>query len=352
MASNRNFGGDEPQAKRLKLTSKVAEKVAIVQDAVRNAHGRFEDCQLMLESMTPGSLGPGLDERDELQEEAVGMMERVLTDLKKAAEALVDRKDAIVNDPEGTKVIMNKEFGDAKVKFDGAMEDEATKLETLKAAAQASKDAQNKLEAAKAVLAAAKKKLEDGNSERDSFEDAYTKHFVPLRDGTFSSKAEAMAHVKALTPLFKKFDYEESLIAAFAPSAPIVPDERKHFDKVTMVEVERGFLAHKDDLTVQIGIAETELKQAEQNVEDSTSDSITELREAALAYGRAKVDTRRAKLDLDDANEAMRIFPATPAQAAQQLEASKKALQRFEAGPWAAFIWLKRRVQAMEPYAW
>jgi len=121
---------------------------------------------------------------------------------------------------------------------------------------------------------------------------------------------------------------------------------------MTMVEAERGFIAHKDDLTAQIGIAETEVKQAEQDVEDATSDSKPALREAALAYGRAKFDTRRAKLDLDDANEAMRIFPATAAQAAQQLEASKKALQRFEAGPWAAFIWLKRRVQAMEPYDW
>jgi len=352
MASKRTLGGDAPQAKRLKLTSKVAEKVAIVQDAVRNAHGRFEDCQLMLESMSPGSLGPGLDERDELQEEAVGMIERVLTDLKMAAEALVKRKEAIVNDPEGTKVIIEQEIGDAEAKLDGAKKDEAAKLETLEAAAQASKDAQKKLEAAKAALAATKRKLEDLNSERDSFESAYTKHFVPLRDGTFLSKAEAMTHVTALTPLFKSFDYEESLMAAFRPSAPIRPDERKHFDKVTMVEAERGFLAHKDDLTVQIGVAETEVKQAEQDVEDATTDSTSELRAAALAYGRAKFDTRRARLGLDDANEAMRTFPSTPALAAQQLEAAQKALQGFEARPWAAFIWLKRRVQAMEPYAW
>jgi len=344
---------DEPLSKALKLNTNTEEKLALVSAAVGNAHGRFLPCQVMLESMVPGALGPGLDERDELQDEGVQMIGKVMDGLLQEHKAALERKTAIANDPDGTNAIVQEELADAQSGVEAAVGDEAEKDRGLKAARADLDKAEKALAKAKTDQKKAEQDLKSLIEEKKAYEDAYNMHFIPLRDGQFNATAEARKHIQALIPIFAKFDYEGSLIAAFPPAAMCYPDARRNFDKLTMEDAEKGFLSFRHKLEGEIAAADPLVSNAIALVafgEDEVKTCKVKEYDAGLALGRSRFALAVAQLQLADAKKAVGEFPTTPKQAESMKVTAATTLEAFQTGPYEAYVYLRDRVAALAPY--
>jgi len=344
---------DEPLSKALKLNTNTEEKLALVSAAVGNAHGRFLPCQVMLESMVPGALGPGLDERDELQDEGVQMIGKVMEKLLRDCTADLERKAAIVQDPDGTKGIMKGSTVEAQAAVEAAVKDETEKDAGFKAARADLNAARKALTDAKSAQKKAEQELSALIKEKEAYEDAYNMHFKPLRDGQYKTLTEAKHHVQALIPLFKMFEYEDSLIAGFPPAAERYPDDRRHFDNLTMNAAEKGFVSFRQKLEDAIAAAEPLIHDAIAAVaaaEDEVKVCKEKEYEAGLALGRSKFALAVVQLKLADATKELEEFPANPKQAETMKTASASALTNFRDGPYEAYVYLRDRVAALAPY--
>mmetsp|Transcript_28067 Transcript_28067/g.77531 ORF Transcript_28067/g.77531 Transcript_28067/m.77531 type:complete len:360 (+) Transcript_28067:85-1164(+) len=349
----RRVSVDEPASKASKPDITVEKKLSVVGAAVGNAHGRFLSCQVMLESMVPGALGPGLDERDELQDEGVQMIGKVMDGLLQEHKAALERKTAIATNPDGTKAIVQEEFADAQSGVDAAVGDEAEKDRGLKAARADLDAAEKALAKAKADQKKAEQDLKALIEQKKAYEDAYNMHFIPLRDGQFNATAEARKHLQALIPIFAKFDYEGSLIAAFPPAAMCYPDARRNFDKLTMEDAEKGFLSFRHKLEGEIAAADPLVSNAIALVafgEDEVKTCKVKEYDAGLALGRSRFALAVAQLQLADAKKAVGEFPTTPKQAESMKVTAATTLEAFQTGPYEAYVYLRDRVAALAPY--
>lgn len=344
-------GDQASNGKRLKVSDEVTAKLACVAEAVAGARFRSDACQMMLESMVPGCLGSGLDERDDLQTKAVEIIKEVVETLKSETDFDLKRKDDYIHDPQGTDEEMKKE---AQLASEGAAHAEDTmheKERALEAAEDALDAAQNALLDAKRALLDAERNNKVKVQLAADFDDAYAKHFVPLRDGAFKTKAEADLHVSALKRFFMKFDYEDSLMSAFAPASRLQPADRKHFDVVTMTEAEKGFLNYKDEVHKEADDSVSMIEAARHAVEAAEAAAEAaklSVREAGLAFGRAVTVAWRANLEASAARKAIQDAPRSPIEAEKQLEQSKRMHAKFMDGPYEAFAWLKERVAILE----
>eukprot|EP00927_Polykrikos_kofoidii_P012271 TRINITY_DN1527_c0_g1_i3.p1 TRINITY_DN1527_c0_g1~~TRINITY_DN1527_c0_g1_i3.p1 ORF type:complete len:362 (-),score=95.68 TRINITY_DN1527_c0_g1_i3:62-1147(-) len=345
------IGDQGGNGKRLKLTDQVNAKLAIVADAVASARFRSDACQMMLESMVPGCLGSGLDERDDLQNRAVDIIREVVESLKSDVDFDLKRKDDYVHDPQGTDMEMKKEAQLAGEGAAHAEDDMQEKERALEAAEDGLDSALDTLREAKKALADAEKNHKVKVQLATDFDDAYTKHFVPLRDGMFKTKAEADGHVQSLKRFFMKFDYEDSLMSAFAPASRLQPVDRKHFDTVTMTEAEKGFLNYKDEVHKEAEDSFSSIdaaKRAVEAAEAAVEAAKHSVREAGLVFGRAVTTAWKANLEAAAARKALQDAPKSPSEAEKQSDQSKRMHARFMDGPYEAFAWLKERVAILE----
>mmetsp|Transcript_28068 Transcript_28068/g.77533 ORF Transcript_28068/g.77533 Transcript_28068/m.77533 type:complete len:360 (+) Transcript_28068:85-1164(+) len=349
----RRVSVDEPASKASKPDITVEKKLSVVGAAVGNAHGRFLSCQVMLESMVPGALGPGLDERDELQDEGVQMIGKVMEKLLRDCTADLERKAAIVQDPDGTKGIMKGSTVEAQAAVEAAVKDETEKDAGFKAARADLNAARKALTDAKSAQKKAEQELSALIKEKEAYEDAYNMHFKPLRDGQYKTLTEAKHHVQALIPLFKMFEYEDSLIAGFPPAAERYPDDRRHFDSLTVKDAEKGFVSSGQKLEGAIAVAEPLVSSAGAAVvaaEDEVEVCKEKEYEAGLALGRSRFALAVAQLQLADAKKAVGEFPTTPKQAESMKVTAATTLEAFQTGPYEAYVYLRDRVAALAPY--
>eukprot|EP00927_Polykrikos_kofoidii_P014998 TRINITY_DN1664_c0_g2_i1.p1 TRINITY_DN1664_c0_g2~~TRINITY_DN1664_c0_g2_i1.p1 ORF type:complete len:377 (+),score=78.64 TRINITY_DN1664_c0_g2_i1:39-1133(+) len=337
--------------KRLRFTDDVGDKLLIVADALACARYRSNACQLMLESMVPGCLGSGLDERDDLQEKALEIMKEVMDSLKADVDADLKNKNSYVQEPAATDAMMKHEVSIARevvARADDHMHDRERALEAAEEALDKARDA---LKAAEIAFADVEKRKRDKVQLAAEFEHAYTTHFVPLRDGTFATKIDADAHVQSLKRFFEKFDYADSLMSAFAPASRHKPADRKHFDVVTMTTAEKGFVDHKDGLHKEAAESAPMIDHA-RKVADRAKVSVEaakqSVRDAGLQFGRAVTSVWRAKLKEATDIKALRDSPTSQNEAEKQLVESKQKHDRFMTETYEAFMWLKERIAILE----
>jgi tellurium resistance protein TerZ len=334
----------------IRFTDEVKVKLAIVADAASKAKFRSETCQIMLESIVPGSAGSGLDERDSLQERALDIIGEVIEDLHVGLESDVKIQHGWVTDPDATKAELEKlaqlaEEGGERAD-DKAKEKEAA-LEAAEMALQACKD---RLAAALKAVGDTRRNHKDKLQMLQSLENAYTQHFLPLKNGDFKSKSDADLHVKFLKMFFQQFGYEDSLMVAFQPASTRYPDSRRNFDNITMTEAEKGFL-EKDHLEREVSDLEQAVVSREREQEAAADDvraAEKSIREAGLEYGRALTDKNLANAKSADAAEKARTIPKTPQDAQKQLQIAERKLAAFMESPYAAYQWLKNRVAILE----
>eukprot|EP00401_Gymnodinium_catenatum_P065374 CAMPEP_0117495058 /NCGR_PEP_ID=MMETSP0784-20121206/19936_1 /TAXON_ID=39447 /ORGANISM="" /LENGTH=367 /DNA_ID=CAMNT_0005289967 /DNA_START=83 /DNA_END=1186 /DNA_ORIENTATION=+ len=352
-ASEAIYRSEEPRSKAVKIDHTVEDKLAVVGAAVGDAHGLFVSCQMMLESMVPGALGPAMDERDELQDEGVEMIGKVIGRLLEDRESDVQRTIAIRSDPDGTKVTMQGELADAQAAVEAKVEDEAVRGAGLKTARAELAAAQEELAAARSAVRKAESNLVALQDERKKYEDAYNIHFIPLRDGRFTTAVEAKQHVQALAPVFERFNYEASLIAGFSPAATLFLADREHWDNFTIENAEKGFTEARSRLDDAVAVQTpliSEAVAAAAAAENEVKACLQKEYDAGLALGRARFALALARLKLADAKKALQNFPQTPKLAEAEEGAAIAALKAFKDGPYEAYVYLRDRVAALAPY--
>eukprot|EP00930_Biecheleria_cincta_P080908 TRINITY_DN693_c0_g3_i1.p1 TRINITY_DN693_c0_g3~~TRINITY_DN693_c0_g3_i1.p1 ORF type:complete len:394 (+),score=125.17 TRINITY_DN693_c0_g3_i1:119-1183(+) len=339
--------GEETETKRIKFESEVEEKIGIVRKQVGNAEGRSDECCVMLENMVAGSLGPGIDERDELQSEAVEMIGKVILAVEEEAINAVKLAEEICEDPEAAKEKLNQEAKKA--------DDEKKDADNQKAAKQkAAEDAKKNLGKAEDTLKKANKalhKLLDEKAalidERDMVADAFTKHYVPIRDGDWGPESEARGHISALEPIFRSFDYEKSLIVAFAEAGLHKPDIRRFFDNETIKCA--AFEERKGDLDKQIAAKAAPIgkaQKAQQAAQAAKAAAAQKYKDALADLGNILGAIRKWLAGLFKARRELDSFPKTPQEAEAKRQAAKAVLDELTgpAGAVSAYVWLRDRV--------
>lgn len=338
------------EPKRLKFDSTVEENICTVKDAVGALKGRSLETCVMLECMVPGSLGPGIDERDELQAEAVEMIGRVLERQEGELSRDLHRKEDMVQDPNRVRADMTAELQEAKDHEVGADQQVQRGQQDLKSAKVDAGTGQRLLASARSSHDKSCTELKQLEAEQAALELNYKDHFIPVRDGTWQTQPESAKHVAALLPTFKTFEYEDSLIAAFQKAADHKPPARGNFDNITMETAEKDFSVGLQHLVGKIGAAHPIVSQASDSVAEAASqlDSAKHHeREAALALGAALVDKRHARFAVEKAQKGLDEFPKDPKAIAAARDAARQSLKDFQEGPLAAFKSLRDRVAAL-----
>lgn len=348
-SKRKSMSTPEKEPKRLRFGEFVEEKIIVVKEAVGYAHNRSDECCVMLECMVPGSLGPGLDERDELQSEAVEIIGRVMERLEHQAVAQVERAEEILRDPVKARHAMEEEMKAMQVSNDFADKEKRAKQQLVRDAKANMAAAATALRAAVNGKQMAEKEFDDLENEAAEVKKAFEQHFIPVRDGVWASKTDVMKHMAELGPVFKKFKYEESLIAAFQKAGERKPEARGHFDKLTIDEAGQDFVVRLKQLEAQLVALEPGLRKAADNVHDATHHKTAmheKEKDAIVNLGGLLAEIKQLLWGLFDAKKALEDFPKD-AKAQQALcDTSKQRLAEFREGPFAAFKFLRDRVAA------
>lgn len=341
----------QASSKRTTFPPEVERRIATLRKAVGSVRGRSDYCQAMLDSIVHGCLGPGLDQRDDLQTRAVDIVGEVVDALHDKRVRDVKKKEAYLASPEDAKADALSEAKEADAKASDAAEDSVVKEKALCEDELALDKAQIALKNANMAFAGAKKRLDDQERLCAALSSVYEEHFVPLRDGLFATKTEADGHINHLKSYSQRYGYEESLICAFAPAARNKPAERGHFDAKTMVEKEKGFVEKRDAALAEIKGLQVAKEEAEHDVaraEQDVKDAADRVRASGLVYGRAVTDETTAKWAAEDAHQAHDELKGGPEAAKRLLDEANKKLKDFEEGPYEMFQWLKIRVAILE----
>eukprot|EP00930_Biecheleria_cincta_P080906 TRINITY_DN693_c0_g2_i1.p1 TRINITY_DN693_c0_g2~~TRINITY_DN693_c0_g2_i1.p1 ORF type:complete len:357 (+),score=113.41 TRINITY_DN693_c0_g2_i1:52-1122(+) len=339
--------GEHTETKRIKFQSNVEEKIEIVRKQVGNAVARSDECCVMLENMVPGCLGPAMDERDELQTEAVEMIGKVIHAIEELALKDLQLAEEICEDPEAAKKKLEEGAKDAQAGKDVAEKDKSAKL-------KAAQDAKAALAKADDTLKKANKglhKLEDEKAalknKRDRVEDAFIQHFVPIRDGDWGPLSEAQGHIQALRPIFQLFDYEDSLMAAFEKAGIHKPDVRKYFDNETIKCA--AFDEQKANLDKEIAAKAAPIgkaQKAQQAAEAAKAAAAQKYNHALEDLGNILGAIRKLLAGLFGARRELEHFPATPQEADAKRQRAKAALEELTSpeGAISAYVYLRDRV--------
>eukprot|EP00927_Polykrikos_kofoidii_P070455 TRINITY_DN6674_c0_g1_i1.p1 TRINITY_DN6674_c0_g1~~TRINITY_DN6674_c0_g1_i1.p1 ORF type:complete len:310 (+),score=87.92 TRINITY_DN6674_c0_g1_i1:206-1135(+) len=305
----------------------------------------------MLESMVPGCLGPGLDERDDLQEKAVEIIADVMEGMKAAVVGDMRMMEGFMLDPEAAKLSAQKDVQNAVEGIDETDQILKDTKHDFEVACNSHENAREVFQKAVEALDEAQKQRQNKVNEHRAFEDAFETHFIPLRDGTFQSAAEGERHLRALRPYLHQLQFEASLVAAFWTAGRRVPDERRHFDNFTVGEVEERFDTYKKEMFAEVEqlgphvtIVERELEAAAAADAARTDD----MRAAGLAYGKAFKAAGVAKRDGGLLHRALEEAPRTKEQAMEQYAHAQKQLNAFLQGPYDSFLRLKQRISSLE----
>eukprot|EP00927_Polykrikos_kofoidii_P034213 TRINITY_DN29048_c0_g1_i1.p1 TRINITY_DN29048_c0_g1~~TRINITY_DN29048_c0_g1_i1.p1 ORF type:complete len:418 (-),score=87.17 TRINITY_DN29048_c0_g1_i1:313-1395(-) len=347
----RTDGGVSEDSKMLSFPAEVNRRIESVRRAVAIARGRSEACQVMLDCLARSCLGPGVDERDSLQERAEAMVGEVIDSLHVARVLDVKRRQAYIANPEDAVIAAEQEATYAEDRAGEAVENAKQKKRILEDAKAASNDAAAALNEAEAALSDANRCYAEKADGHFSCVGSYEQHFIPLRDGLYSNSTEANSHSTALQPMFRKFEYEKSLTKCFPFAARRHPLERGPFDRTAMEEAEKRFMDKRNASSAEVEAIERVVAQAKQQAADANVKAKLaqeHLAAAGLAYGRALADEKRATEASDDARQTVDELKGGPEEVARNLKDAEQKLLDFEEGPLKSFQWLKWRVIVVE----
>lgn len=346
----RTTGGEEREAKRRKFGDEIEEKISIVKDAMAALYGRTDESRSMLEHICSDALGPGTDERDEDQKQCVRMLGGALDELRGRLIREAEMREDIRLNPEKARAEIQSAMSSFREKLMVSEKDVTIRHKALRDARSVLGCANSELEASIAAHEKAKKELQGLESELQELQATCADHFTPIKQGSWIDSQEKMKHISELMPIFRKFEYEQSLIAAFQKAADHKPGDRGHFDQVTMECAEKDFAEGIHRLEATIKAREPGVAQAEDGVrcaDDARENASQREREAAIELGTAIREKRENQLQKDEAQKYYDEFPEDDNALQALLAASKQALSDFSNGPLQAYLFLRDRVAAL-----
>jgi len=265
---------------------------------------------------------------------------------KDTAAAIKTLEDRITNAPQ-RKV----ELQTAKDKAENELQKARSKVDALTAQTGEGEArfeaAQREVRQTEVSLANAEAKTSQIEAEREYFNDAYHDHFLPLRDGVWSKMQEANLHVDIIVPLCAKFGFEESLTCGFPPAARNKPHMRGPFDVTVMKELEKGLLAHVDQLGEKHTKAtniEAEARKAATTARNAREATVQSKQKTSADLQVAEAEEKKMEEVLKEATKVLRDFPVWLQETNESCNYERTQLKALREGAIVAFQFLKDRL--------
>jgi len=339
-------------AKKAKGEVKLDPAFASVCDAVMEAEQLPDRVRDMLVEMMPFSLKFASDERHELQNMAVDMVEQTLIATKAAQDAAVANEDGALARLKASESTLGVAVTSGEAAL-AAQKDtvEAKKLveSTAMGASQAS---EKKLQEESSAKSLAVEKLGHMQTEKVAIESAFAEHFKPMEDG----EASAKAHLKKLEPFLKKIEIESTLLTALPSTCAKLKEKRGTFDNLVLVELDKAFklkIAALGDAIAAEGPAAVQRDASLQAAENDHAAKTAALTGAEKEARASEQELAARETSLTNAKQAVDDFGPQVEEVTGRLSSAQLALAEFEAGPLTNFTSFKTRVAALpeEPAA-
>lgn len=337
-------GVTDAALKRRRNSHPTDPLLVVVMDTLEaiDAIGASKD---MLKAGCPGSLGVPSNERHELQQMTVGLVENVLSEQLQSLQKVVEDLNGKIAQMEAKKTELSSVAEDKKLvlaartaELDGLRSDLVAMDEavaTAEQAVQASLDMQNESERKSQALKDEKKRVES----------AITDHLQPVQAEDLEI-SQCIEHGKVLTDLAKQLNLDESLTASVPKTCAVSKAERGSFGELvlnSLAELLNGHVASLDAKIAEgapsLSMCEANVVQAVQAMEAATKDQkekIALIESAAAA--QAKHDEEFQKADVEMLTQDVEVDKLI-----HQREVARREVDNFQEGPLHAFTQLKNK---------
>jgi len=344
MGKRANNAPAKVAAKKTKVEAKADPAFTSVGDAVMEAEQIPERVREMLVEMLPFSLKFASDERHELQDMAVDMVEQTLHAKKSTLAATAATEDGALATLKASESTLGATVTSADAAVAAQKDVVEAKKTALEEATAAEKASAESLKTQQADDKAAKAALETMQKDKTAIDSAFAEHFPPIQEG------EGKAHLKKLEPFLKKIEIESTLLTALPSTCAKSKEKRGTFDHLVLQELDKAFNAKIAALGEAIVAEGPSSAQREASVQAAEKDN--DAKKAAREH--AASESEAANKDLSDreaalanAKKNMDEFQPQVDEVTARLSDARVALANFEAGPLTNFASFKTRVAAV-----
>mmetsp|Transcript_117630 Transcript_117630/g.219970 ORF Transcript_117630/g.219970 Transcript_117630/m.219970 type:complete len:379 (+) Transcript_117630:75-1211(+) len=338
---------DAPRAKAAKIEKapKGDPMLAGIFDAVSRAD-LPEQCKQMMMAIVPGSLGVAADQRHDAQEAVIGMIERIIEELKAKMTAGIEEQKGLMAAAESKKENSAEAVAEVQSRLAAAEALRSEKMKLLEAADNVVKEKFKIYGDAKVKQAEGDSVLMPVQNEKEQYENADKAEFKFLLEGEPREEDEVKKQYDVVKPLIDKLGLDESLGASVFTAISKAPSDRGQFDNMVAEQLTKEWKDKmaklEEELTagapakaeraeeVQAAQGEVEKAQAEQS---GAQAELTVAKEAAAAVTN----------ELKVAQAALSSSEAELKKASQAVDAKVAELQQFEAFNVECFTTLKNK---------
>lgn len=347
MAPKRKAPEEQKIATVLKKLHVTQQSFKLLSEALHHPLSDLpEDCRQMLLAGLPFSVCVFQDERHEVQEVVVGMLEQAMSKILGGLQVALDQENEKVAGAEATKEDLERKLQAAEEALKGAKSFTAEKSEALEQATQA-------VVKAKAALTQRTKEQQQGETElgkvvaeKDLLEVSKKESFEALKLGSLSGDKEVKAAFKKLEPSLKLLVMDQSLRNAIPGVLTRPPSERGVFDGTVLDELEKNFESKISELSTAIQAAQPGAAQR-QEVVDGAQQDLSQADEAQAQATKdmcaAKEAQKEATQGVSQAKEAVAAYKTEYKSATKTRDEKQAELQAFVDGSLATFQELKVR---------
>lgn len=341
------------------------QKVAAVLKKLRVTQGSFrklsealhhplsdltEDCREMLLAGLPYSVCVFQDERHDVQEIVVGMLEQALSKILGGLQLALDQENQKVAGAEATKEDLERKLQAAEEALKEAKTFTASKNEELQHASEA-------LVQAKAALTQRSKEQKEGDADvektvadKELLELSKNEAFEALKLGSVAG-AEAKAAFKKLEPALKLVEMDKSLRTTVPGVLTKTPSERGSFDGTVIDELEKRLESKIAEFKAAIAAAQPGVAERQGAVEGAQKE-LTSAEEAqqkaSTALCAAKEAQKEASTGVSTAKDAVAAYKTEYKSATKTRDEKQAELQDFVDGSLGTFQELKLRKKRKE----
>jgi len=338
-----------PKRGQKSVTKREYDQIA---EAIQDAEQLPDSVRTMLIESIPQTLGVFKDNRQQFQNEFVGMIKATLDGVEAGLQNSVAEAEAKVSEQSGEKTTLDAQQSGADAVLSSKRDAEAEMKKALTEASEARNIQKKALDEAQAAQKHGDADLEAAAGKKEKLENAQKETYVPLKEGSIEGKGDINKAVKTLMSTCKEFGFDTSLISTVSGVLPRPPAERGDFGNMTLVQLEGEF--SKSIAAFSETIANGESGKAERAVAVESAQKVFEtvddqFKTCHVNLVEAQAAVKEAQKELASAVAAVKAFAPTILKLESARDKEKANLMAFTEGPLATFRELEARTTPTPP---
>lgn len=331
--------------------AEVAERLALIEEALRAADRCPQDARNMLASALRSALGIPKADRHPYQEKIVEFIGEVLSEQDKSIQEAITAAQGKVDGADAEKAARADVQAQAEAVLEERKATANEKQAAFDAASKAFSEAGSAMKAAEAAQRSGNHELDVAASKKEALEKVRQEAYVPLKEASITG-AEAKKKLTVLSHAGKKYGFEPSLLTALVGALTKAPADRGEFDTVVLAQIDEEFATRISAIDKQQ--EEGQGGRAERAATVEAAKAVYEggkaaQEDSALALEAAKDAQDKSEAAVASAREAVAAFIPECKRNISELEDAKASLRAFLEGPLAAFAALREPPQAPAP---